>query len=75
MAVPEGRARFYIIRTERQSWLLLVVGIVLAAASLLLYVTVDPGVGQLIMTILLAAVAVYSAVCVMWHRRHPTDQR
>ena len=75
MAVPEGRARFYIIRTERQSWLLLIVGIVLAAASLLLYLTVDPGVGQLVMTILLAGVAVYSAVCVVWHRRRGAGPR
>ena len=75
MAVPEGRAKFYIIRTEGQSWLLLFVGIGLAAASLLLYLTVDDGIGQLIMTILLACVAAYSAACVVWHRRHRTGAR
>ncbi|GAA1962362.1 hypothetical protein [Microbacterium deminutum] len=75
MAVPEGRESFYIIRTEPQSWLLLIVGVGLTAASLTLYLTTDNGVGQLVMTILLAAVAVYSAACVVWHRRRRTGAR
>ena len=75
MTDPEARAPVYIIRTERQSWLLFVVGIGLTVASLLLYLSVDPTVGQLLMTILLAAVTAYSAVCVVWHRRRRKDAR
>jgi len=74
MAVPEGRKSLYIIRTERSSWLLLLVGFVCTAVSLGLSFA-DGGVGiyEVLRTMLLAAVAIYAGVCVVWHRRHRAD--
>lgn len=71
MAVPEGRKSLYIIRTERSSWLLLLVGLVCTGVSLGLSFA-DGGIGvyEVLRTVLLAAVAIYAGVCVVWHRRH-----
>jgi hypothetical protein len=71
MAVPEGRKSLYIIRSERASWLLLLVGIVCTTVSLGL-ATADGGivVYEILRTVVLAGVAIYAAACVIWHRRH-----
>lgn len=71
MAVPEGRKSLYIIRSERASWLLLLVGIVCTTVSLgLVYADGEIGVYEILRTVVLAAVAIYAAACVIWHRRH-----
>ena len=74
MAVPEGRKSLYIIRSERTSWLLLLVGILCTIVSLTLSFTDgDVGVYEVLRTVLLAGVAIYAAACVVWHRRHRPD--
>ncbi|WP_314502307.1 hypothetical protein [uncultured Microbacterium sp.] len=74
MAVPEGRKSLYIIRSERASWLLLLVGITCTVVSLgLAYADGVLVVYEFLRTLVLAAVAVYAAACVIWHRRHRTD--
>ena len=71
MAVPEGRKSLYIIRSERTSWLLLLVGILCTIVSLTLSFTDgEVGVYEILRTVLLAGVAIYAAGCVVWHRRH-----
>ncbi len=74
MAVPGGRKSLYIIRSERSSWLLLIVGIVCTAVSLgLSFADGEVGIYEVIRTVVLAGVAVYAGACVVWHRRHRAD--
>ena len=69
MAAPERRDSF-IIRSEFYSWVLLVAGIFLAVASLLLgTLNHELDFGRVVITVLLAGVAVYGGACVVWHRR------
>ena len=76
MAVPEGRKSLYIIRSERTSWLLLVVGIVCTAVSLgLSFADGAVGVYEVLRTVILAAVSIYAGACVVWHRRHRAKAR
>lgn len=74
MAVPEGRKSLYIIRSERTSWLLFLVGIVSTVVSFGLSFA-DGGVGvyEIVRTAVLACVAAYAGACVVWHRRHRAD--
>ena len=74
MAVPRGRKSLYIIRSERSSWLLLIVGIVCTAVSLgLSFADREVGIYEVIRTVVLAGVAIYAGACVVWHRRHRAD--
>jgi hypothetical protein len=74
MAVPEGRKSLYIIRSERASWLLLLVGITCTVVSLgLVWADGEIGVYEILRTVVLAGVAIYAAACVIWHRRHRPD--
>ena len=74
MAVPEGRKSLYIIRSERTSWLLLIVGMVCTAVSLgLSFADDEVGVYEILRTAVVAAVAIYAGACVVWHRRHRAE--
>ena len=75
MAAPQPGDFSFVIRNELYSWILLVVAVGLAVGSILVGLQNDEfGFGQIVITVLLLAVAIYAAACVRWHRKHAADK-
>ncbi len=75
MAAPRPGDFSFVIRNELYSWILLIVAIGLTIGSVVAVLGQDQvSFGQIVITVLLAAVAVYAGACVRWHRKHAADK-